>query len=69
MVGFGVVRWACGEVRVIGGILGVYRQALTEGDPADDRVPICPVGVVGSVSGRCRRRSGPRLESGSCRKS
>src|SRR6476646_5474387 len=33
MVGFGVVRWACGEVRVIGGILGVYGQALTEGEP------------------------------------
>src|SRR6478735_9745683 len=31
--GFRVVRWACGEVRAIGGILGVYGQALTEGEP------------------------------------
>jgi hypothetical protein len=33
VVGFGVVRGGSGELGVIGEIVGVYRQVLTEGVP------------------------------------
>ena len=54
-------RWGRRDVGAIGVILGVYRQARTEGEPTDGLVPVCPVRAARRVPCRRGRRSGPRV--------
>ncbi len=57
VVGFGGLRSGFEVGGAIGEILGVYGQALTEGDLTDGHFSVCLVGVVGGVP----RREKPRI--------
>ena len=43
VVGFGGRRSGSGELGAIGEIVGVYRQVLTDEEPADGLAQVCPV--------------------------
>lgn len=47
--GLGLLRSGSDEVGAVGEIVGVYRQARTEGDPADGLATVCPVRVARRV--------------------
>ena len=47
-----LVSLAVSQMKVIGEILGVYRQVLTRGDLTDDPFPVCRVQPAGRTSRR-----------------